>query len=638
MSISATGGHYVPLLQQTPTALRSAPSEAAGKAASGYGAASLASIQAITAKVAQLLAEASAVTQHDQPTAAGAAGNRHDGPQLRQGNAARVQAAAMALQQAQATATRLTPEAMLGLVAASMSELLRADDQRSIREQFSTMQSRLAARAARGEAISLALIAAQAALDAAQGDVDATGAVLEKALAALAAAEGEVARLEAELATAPPEKQEALRAQLQAARAAQQSAQAQVDVARGNFQGAVTRAEAALDKLSALLGESAALRPPFERPEQASPERRSAEAFLVEMLALLQQLVGQVNAALQKANQAQVEAMLEAKSAENMRRAKEYEEQLAKAEATQKKMGCIGKIVGWVLTVAAVVAAPFTGGTSMVLAGIGLALAIGEELGLDVMGKLLQPVMNLVMKAVKAVAGVVGDIMKSMGIPPEIVNKLKDVVAVIAIAMMIIATVFISRKLAASATMKTIIKTVAKAVADKLSDFVSKAASKMLSQSARESISKMAGQASRAATKSLDMVKTAVKGANKRAQTFSDSANRKLSRLTDIDVGKLATRFGQLRKATDALQFANQTSQGVGNVVVADMYVKAEKIRAAFELGLIDSRILRELMERLLDYFINTNDLVLSMFDSLSEMQSDNDRAARSISQRITHA
>ncbi|WP_313252153.1 hypothetical protein, partial [Stenotrophomonas indicatrix] len=85
---------------------------------------------------------------YDQPTAAGAAGNRHDGPQLRQGNTARVQAAAMALQQAQATATRLTPEAMLGLVAASMSELLRADDQRSIREQFSTMQSRLAARAA----------------------------------------------------------------------------------------------------------------------------------------------------------------------------------------------------------------------------------------------------------------------------------------------------------------------------------------------------------------------------------------------------------------------------------------------------------------------------------------------------------
>lgn len=607
MSISPAGS-ALPGLLQIPTALRASAHPEAARSAAGYGAASLASIQAITGRVADLLAKASGHGQGAGAAENSAGGARHDGPPLRPGNAARVQAAAMALQQAQGSAARLTPEAMLSLVLGSMGDMLKADEQRSVRQQFAAMQSRLVARIAQGERLSGALEAARQAAEAAQGAVGGAAGELEAALEALKAANAEVARLEAALANAPPEQQEALRAQLAAARAAAGTAETAVTGARGTLERALATAEAALEKMQDLLRESDALSPPLGRAEDASAGKRSAEAFVTEMLALLQSLVGRVNDALQKSNQKQIESMLEAKAAENTRRAKEYEDQVAKAEATQKKMGCIGKLVGWVLTVVAVVAAPFTGGGSMVLAGIGLALAIGEELGLDIMGKLLQPVMNLVMKLVKTVGGVLGSLLDKLGVAKDITNKIKDALAVVAVAAMIVGAVLLSRKLAGTVAVQAIMKAVVKQV----SRLVAKVLPKMI-QSAARTVASSVDDMAKAITKTV-------------------------AKMVKSDADTLAVRAGQLQRAGHVMQFANQTAQGVGNIVVANMYVKAAEIRAAFELGLVDSRILRELMQRLLEYFVSTNDTVHALFEGAAELQDDNDRLARSITQRIAHA
>ncbi|WP_175648885.1 type III secretion system translocon subunit SctE, partial [Burkholderia pseudomallei] len=68
------------------------------------------------------------------------------------------------------------------------------------------------------------------------------------------------------------------------------------------------------------------------------------------------------------------------REAERQNRSDEYQAQAKKAEEMQKTMGCIGKIVGWVITAVSFAAAAFTGGASLALAAVGLALAVGDEI------------------------------------------------------------------------------------------------------------------------------------------------------------------------------------------------------------------------------------------------------------------
>jgi len=90
----------------------------------------------------------------------------------------------------------------------------------------------------------------------------------------------------------------------------------------------------------------------------------------------------------------------------------------------------------------------------MVLAGVGLALAIGEELGLNVMGKIMEPIMKLVMELVKVVGNVIGDVLTQLGLPKDIVDKIKDVLGVIAVAAMIIAAVVLTKRVAGTAAVQ----------------------------------------------------------------------------------------------------------------------------------------------------------------------------------------
>ncbi len=43
-------------------------------------------------------------------------------------------------------------------------------------------------------------------------------------------------------------------------------------------------------------------------------------------------------------------------------------------------MGCIGKVLGALLTIVSVVAAVFTGGASLALAAVGLAVMVADEI------------------------------------------------------------------------------------------------------------------------------------------------------------------------------------------------------------------------------------------------------------------
>lgn len=580
-AIASAGVTPLPFVQAS-----SARAEAASAAAAGFGAVSFKQIEAIDRKVMELLAKAAGERSGQAATV-----TAKDSPILRQ-----------AAVPAHAT---LTPEAMLSMLTGQLSELLKEESTRSLSSQLQLIKQRLAQRAATAAELSEAIRLAQALVDASMGEVGTAEGELAAAAEALKQAEAEVARLEQALAEAPPEEQDALRAQLEAAKGVVGKQQARLDAAVATLAQAVATLDAALGDLEAFKAEADKLDPTGSFSAKSDESARTNGARLSELLAVLQQIIAEANNNKLTNDTKLIQDVLKLREAENMRRSQEYQDEVAKGEQAQKKMGCIGKIVGWVITVVAVVAAPFTGGASMALAGIGLALAIGEELGLDVMGKIMEPIMKLIMELVKQVGNVIGDVLTSLGVSSAFADKIKDVLGVIAVAAMIIAAVVLSKKMAGSMAVQQIGKAVTRAV----SEAISKALPQIIKSVARS------------AAQSVDDV----------AKALTKAA----AKVTGSSADNVAARAGQATKAMHVMQFANQGSQGVGAIIIADMYINAAELMAKIELGLADSQIFRDLIQKILQYFMQTNNLVADLFRQMTDVQASQDETAKFVTHRV---
>ncbi|OEZ01890.1 MULTISPECIES: type III secretion system translocon subunit SctE [Stenotrophomonas] len=601
MIITASASH-LPLAFTGKTPARDdAPSIAAG-----FGSAPLQQVEAIDRKVLELLAKAA--SDGNSGTADAEAPNPN-APVLRKADMQRLVRAA--LQQAQAsgtTAPRMTPEAAMTLLAMRLSELVTTENSRSLSSQLELVKQRLAQRAASSLELAEAIRLAQEVVDAAMADMGAAEGELLAAAEALKEAEAEVKRLEKALADALPEDQDALRAQLEDAKGKAAEAQVKMDDGITTLVQASNALNKALADLEDFKSQADKLDPNGSVSVRGDEKARTNAAALSELLAVLQEIIGKANDAKLEADTRLVQEVLRLREAENLRRSQEYQDELAKAEAAQKKMGCIGKIIGWVVTVVAVVAAPFTGGASMVLAGIGLALAIGEELGLNIMGKIMEPIMKLVMELVKAVGNVLGDALAFLGVPSDIVDKIKDVLGVIVVAALIIAAVVLTKRVAGTVAVQQLAKAVTRAVTEAISKALPQMI-KMLAQSAKSAVD--------------DVAKAIAKTASK---------------VTSSNADTLATRTGYATKASHTLQFANQTSQGVGAIVIADMQINAAELLAKLEVGLADSQIFRDLIQKILEYFMQTNNLVADLFKQMTNVQESEYETAQFVTSRVGHA
>lgn len=600
MNITASAG-LTPLAFTSTSAAR----DEAVTSAAGFGAASLQRILHIDAEVQKLLADAAgerhaATTEAEAPHDNAPALRRADMPRLLR--AAQQQAAIRAVQ------APMTPEAAMTFLAMQLSELITTENSRSLSSQLELVKQRLAQRAATAAELSDAIRLAQEVVEAAMAGMESAEGELLAAAEALKQAEAEVKRLEQALAEAAPEDQDSIRAELEAAKGKAAEAQLKMDAGIEELVKASAALNQALTDLEDFKSQADKLDPNVSVSARGDDKARTNAALLGELLAVLQEIIGKANDAKLEAETKLIQEVLRLREAENMRRSQEYQEQVAKAEAAQKKMGCIGKIIGWVVTVVAVVAAPFTGGASMVLAGVGLALAIGEELGLNVMGKIMEPIMKLVMELVKVVGNVIGDVLTQLGLPKDIVDKIKDVLGVIAVAAMIIAAVVLTKRVAGTAAVQQLTQAVTRAV--------SAAISKALPQ----------------------MIKAAARAVGQTVDDVAKAISKTTAKVLGSDSDTLALRMGQAMKASHALQFAKQTSQGVGNALVADMYVKAARIMKELETGLVDSKIFRDLIQKILEYFMQTNNLVSDLFREMTNVQESQHDAARFVTSRIGSA
>lgn len=560
----------------------------AGQIAQGFGISPQKVIEHVN-QLAQKLFEAG--TRATQGQASASARPTSDGPQLRAPDWTGVQ---NGLSAAVASESR-SPEAMLTLLIAKLQGVLAENSMNRLNErsQEFILRKQGAERAAR--AASQALEQARAALDgattAAEEAAKASGAASEAAEAARKEAE----RLRAELDAMDPSAPEfeALKAQVEATEGYALELHEQAQIAATELDKAVQN----LDKT-------------HEKVEQADVEARQHSREVVAILtapaprdlphaARLAGLLAQLNEIVAKNVQEKLQTdsefaikALQAREAENLKRSQEYQDQVEKAREAEKKMGCIGKIVGWVVTVVSVIAAPFTGGASMALAAVGLALAIAEEVtGKSLLGKIFEPLASVLQKVIQGVTQLVTSALKAAGV--ENAERLGQIIGIVLGAALVVAMMVAAVVLGKSAGAK-----VAAKFGGVLTEAIKRAMPAMLRSAAR-SVSSTAGQLSGSLSKSLGS-----------------------------EVGKNMQR---VMNASVVMQAGTQVGIGAGQVVVADMQVEASKILAAMEVSQFDSQLLRDFLRQSQDTVVQWNELIQRLYQQLSSVQLDASNTASSV-------
>ncbi|KUM05622.1 type III secretion system needle tip complex protein [Chromobacterium subtsugae] len=188
---------------------------------------------------------------------------------------------------------------------------------------------------------------------------------------------------------------------------------------------------------------------------------------LTMLMAMFSKLVGENSENSLKNDLALFEAMQEGRQKEMDKKSAEYQEEVRKAEELNRVMGCVGKILGALLTVVSVVAAAFTGGASLALAAVGVALMVADEVvkattGVSFMEEALKPLMEKVLKPLMELIGkALSKALESMGVD----KKTAEMVG--AIAGAIIAAV-------AMVVVMVVVATVGKGAASKLGGALSK--------------------------------------------------------------------------------------------------------------------------------------------------------------------
>ncbi|EDJ1003561.1 hypothetical protein GE856_23700 [Salmonella enterica] len=287
------------------------------------------------------------------------------------------------------------------------------------------------------------------------------------------------------------------------------------------------------------------------------------------------------------------------------RKAKEYEQQVRKAEHMQKTMGCVGKILGWVATAVGVAAAIFTGGTSLALAGVGLALAVGDEIFHAATGhSFIQDGLQLMMKPVmKFMSNIIANLLEDFGVKGSIKDLLSNILGSVASSVVFIAGIAVAGSAigkVGSVFFKNVGEKLASAAVEaEFAVTYSKLASRIFSNSARKMIIDM-----------LDMVYKGLKGGIGRAGGLSEERVAQISTYSQMGWRTLAT--------------LNSGLQMGGEIAADKMRLDAEKIKAKLQENLANQEVIKEMFDLALEYYRNRSISLNSIIESMSSVAENN--------------
>lgn len=350
-----------------------------------------------------------------------------------------------------------------------------------------------------------------------------------------------------------------------AARSGVDAARQGVSTATSAHEGALSKAQAANAKADQLLKAlDAGQGRGSEVLESQRRQNLDAASRMVLFMARFAELIGDAAEVRLEAEKKTASEIRDAQAAVALRKAEEYEDQVRKAEETNKKMGCIGKILGAVLTVVSVVGAVFTGGASLAIAAVGIALMAGDMIGKAITGvsfmeKAMKPVMDHVLSPIIAAIGkALTAALGSIGVDAEKAAMIGNIAGAIAGALLMVAAIVV---------VSVVGKGAASRIAPKLGEMIGKIAGKMVPD--------LLKQGSKSASRMFSQMATKIRGS---VGLQSDAAS--LAKYgTRLEMAMAGTE-GVSATAQSALQIKSATHQAkaaehMASVVVATSIVES---------------------------------------------------------------
>lgn len=427
------------------------------------------------------------------------------------------------------------------------------------------------------QALSEKYQAAVAALEAAGLGTQAALAEGEKAKKALDGAQKELATAETALGNTSPGTPEH-----DAALAARDQAKARLDVAQQAMTKAETTFAAALqiystqNKVTTELGtQLQRIGSPNAEVLEGMKRELNAGAKQILLMMTIAEIMGDAaetklatDLELYKERQASLQEYL-------VKESEKYREQVRKAEAASKAMGCIGKIVGALVAVVSVVAAPFTGGTSLILAGVGLALMgadmlVKELTGVSFMQEAMKPLMdNVLGPMIQGIGKGIADILKTMGVEGGAADMAGMILGAIIGALVMVVVV-------------AVVAVVGKSAASRVASAMGEIFGKTLSKMVPDLLKHIASSASKSVGNLMTKVRS-IFGLKSDANSLAIYANRLQMLETGIETVGTTSQAGLQvhkgvldKKAAEHLDSANLTR------VVTEQIQKSQEALAEF--------------------------------------------------------
>ncbi|MDF9777807.1 type III secretion system translocon subunit SctE [Pseudomonas baetica] len=325
------------------------------------------------------------------------------------------------------------------LLMAMISELIGEVDVNKLKNRLAMLQSMAGARQQGHEKLAAEYADAVEALEAAEGEIGSSQEHLDQLQERVRQAQGLLDESEARLAELDPESPEyarelALRDKLKGELAGQtQSLQkaTEAHLKLIEIANACARALAAV----AVKVQEAGLAGPSVKESNEKALSSSALALLnrlkiIEMLGESAQNKEELSQELFQELQTRLQEHMKLES-------EKYLEEVRKAEALQKTMGCIGKIVGAILTVATIAAGVLTANPVLIAVGvIGAAVMISDSViqqatGVSFMAEAMKPLTTVMQEAIKLFTELYTKLLMAFGVDPETAKDIAQIAGMI---------------------------------------------------------------------------------------------------------------------------------------------------------------------------------------------------------------
>ncbi|OOG85032.1 cell invasion protein SipB [Pseudomonas sp. A25(2017)] len=325
------------------------------------------------------------------------------------------------------------------LLMAMISELIGEVDVKKLKNRLAMLQSMAGAKQQAHENLSAEYTAAVEAMTAAEGNVGSSQEHLEQLRDRVLHFQGLLDESEARLAQLDPQSPEyaqelARRDQLKGEVANHTQA---FNVATDAHLKLIEIATACAKAVGTVFAKvvSSSVNSSTPKPTDEKALSSSALALLnrlkiIELLGESAQNKEELSQELFQELQARLQAHME-------RESEKYLEEVRKAEALQKTMGCIGKIVGAILTVATIAAGVLTANPVLIAVGVvGAAVMIADSViqdktGVSFMAEAMKPLTIVMQEAIKLFTEIYTKLLSGLGVDEDTAKKIAQIAGMI---------------------------------------------------------------------------------------------------------------------------------------------------------------------------------------------------------------